>query len=232
VRLKRVTIDVDDARPRLGFAADAAKARACYVLAHGPGQGWRIRSGRRRGQLKSAACHPALHSPIWKRAAMRPDRPSWRRPPCAPRSQAAACCPESVDPPAVNLRRPDDFAAQPAPLPVFAASPSSLPAAARAGHRATRRPSLRRARSDALPAGGHATPRRPCRAQPLCAALAPLATLKLFQDADHSFTFRHVTADRFRDPQDMRTLRLLDRRPYVVPPRFYGGGSATAVRGA
>jgi len=96
---KPISIDVDAGPARLGPAADAAKARCCYVLAHGAGAGMAhpFMANVAAGLASAAIATLRYQFPYMEQGGRRADPPAlaagrWRGPPWPRRAAARAAC--------------------------------------------------------------------------------------------------------------------------------------------
>src|SRR5258706_4692136 len=205
---KRVTINVDDTRRVSGLLQAPPKARACYVLAHGAGAGMAHPFlAAVAAELQDRGIATLRYQfPYMEAGGKRPDPPKL--------AQAA-------------VRAAVGEAARLLPgLPLIAGGKSFGGRMTSQAQAAAPLPGVRGLAFLGFPLHAAGRPSRDpgdhlfdvripmlflqgtrdaladlAELEPLCAALAPLATLKLFQDADHSF---HVPARSGRTDSEIR----------------------------
>ena len=209
---ERVTVTVDDTRRVSGLLQAPPRARACYVLAHGAGAGMEhpFLAAVAAGLHQRGIATLRYQFPIWKRGSKRPDPPK-----LAQATVRAAVAEASRLLPGLPLvaggksfgGRMTSQAQAAAPLPGvrglaflgFPLHPAGRPSRDRGDHLFdVRIPMLfLQGTRDALA--------ELSELEPLCAALGGRASLKLFQDADHSF---HVPARSGRKDRQVRSDML------------------------
>ena len=209
---ERVTVTVDDTRRVSGLLQTPPKARACYVLAHGAGAGMdHPFLAAVAAELKERGIASLRYQfPYMEAGGKRPDPPK-----LAQAAVRAAVAEAARLLPGLPLiaggksfgGRMTSQAQAAAPLAGvrglaflgFPLHPPGRPSRDRADHLFdVRIPMLfLQGTRDALAELGEL--------EPLCAALAPLASLKLFADADHSF---HVPARSGRNDREVRSDML------------------------
>ena len=209
---ERVTVTIDDTRRVSGLLQVPPKMRACYVLAHGAGAGMEHPFlASVAGELKERGIATLRYQfPYMEAGGKRPDPPK-----LAQAAVRAAVAEAARLMPGLPLiaggksfgGRMTSQAQAAAPLAGvrglaflgFPLHPAGRPSRDRADHLLhVRIPMLfLQGTRDALA--------ELAELEPLCAALAPLATLKLFQDADHSL---HVPARSGRNDRQLRSEML------------------------
>jgi predicted alpha/beta-hydrolase family hydrolase len=209
---QRVTVTVDDTRRVSGLLQVPLKARACYVLAHGAGAGMdHPFLAAVAAELKERSIASLRYQfPYMEAGGKRPDPPK-----LAQAVVRAAVAAASRLLPGLALiaggksfgGRMTSQAQAAAPLAGvrglaflgFPLHPAARPSRDRADHLfEVRMPMLfLQGTRDALAELGEL--------EPLCAALGTLASLKLFQDADHSF---HVPARSGRNDRQVQSEML------------------------
>jgi len=205
-------IEIAPASSVSALLIDPPQARACYVFAHGAGAGMSHASMEAiaTGLAERGIATLRYQFPYMEKASKRPDSPAVAH--AAVRAavrEAARCCPKLpliAGGKSFGGRMTSQAQAIDALPGVrglaflgFPLHPAGKPSSDRAKHLGDIQiPMLfLQGTRDALA--------DLAELEPLCAALAPLSTLKLFQDADHSF---HVPARSGRSDGEIRSEML------------------------
>jgi len=209
---KRVTIIVDDAQRVSGLLQAPPKPRACYVLAHGAGAGMAHPFlAAVAAELKQRGIATLRYQfPYMEAGGKRPDPPKLAQ--AAVRAAVAEAA--RLQPGIPLIAGGKSFGGRMTSQAQASAPLSGVRGLAFLGFplHAAGRPS--RDRGDHLfdvripmlfLQGTRDALADLAELEPLCAALAPLSTLKLFQDADHSF---HVPARSGRTDNQTRSDML------------------------
>ena len=208
-----VTIDVDDAHRVSGLLLMPPQAQACFVLAHGAG------AGMTHPFMEAVATELGMRGvatlryqfPYMEQGSKRPDPPSLAH--AAVRGAVAAAARLAPELPLIAGGksfggRMTSQAQAASPLPGvqglaflgFPLHPAGRPADERGSHLSAIQ------RADAVPARSTRQARRPTVARNLIERLGARATLRVLQDADHSF---HMPARTGRTDTEGRS-ELLD----------------------